>query len=383
MSRIQQNEKINYLGNVIAKQTDDKLQLYLGSPSIAMLSNGHYVVSHDFFGKDSSEHEQGQTHIYLSKDKGTTWQLQAKIVGAFWSSLFLHQDKLYLLGTNKNLGSVVIRKSLDGGKTWTKPTDRNNGLLLNGEYHCAPTPVLYHNGRIWRAIETANGPIREWGKRYGAMVIAALEDADLLKADSWTSSNFLLYNTAYLNGNFNGWLEGNIVLAPGGGLQNVLRVDDKSSLEEKVAVLDVSDEGRRIEFDAENGFRSFPGGSKKFTIRFDPLSSQYWSLANIIPDEIKDRHQGENPSLLRNTLALISSTDLVEWETRKVVLQHPNTRCYGFQYADWIIDGQDIVFVSRTAIHERTDTDRKSGLSKLITFHKLMDFRNICVSLKL
>ena len=247
---------MNYLNHVIAKQPDDQLERYLGSPSIAMLPNGHYVVAHDFFGKDSSEHQQGQTHVYLSEDKGATWQLQAKINGAFWSSLFLHQDKLYLLGTDSNLGSVVIRRSVDGGKTWTNPSGPSNGLLLNGEFHGAPTPVLCHNGRIWRAIETASGPIKQWGKRYGAMVISAPQDADLLKADSWTSSNSLLYNASYLNGNFNGWLEGNIVLAPNGGLHNVLRVDDKSSLEEKVAVINISEDGRHIEFNAENGFNS-------------------------------------------------------------------------------------------------------------------------------
>jgi hypothetical protein len=44
---------------------------YLGSPSIAVLTNGYYVVSHDYFGPSAS---QQLTSIFSSSDQGHTWQ---------------------------------------------------------------------------------------------------------------------------------------------------------------------------------------------------------------------------------------------------------------------------------------------------------------------
>src|SRR5690606_35347442 len=124
-------------------------------------------------------------------------------------------------------------ESLDAGYTWSEPTNEEDGLLLKGEFHTAPVPMVVHNGRIWRAMETAHGPIREWGKRLGAMVMSAPVEADLLRADSWVCSTPLHYDSTYLEGHFNGWLEGNVVVSPEGQIWNVLRVDDKSTLVEK------------------------------------------------------------------------------------------------------------------------------------------------------
>src|SRR5690606_39387031 len=188
-------------GTVIAYQPAATGQ-YVGSPSIAILPNGDYVASHDYFGPGSSEFVQAKTRIYSSSDKGRVWRMLTEIEGAFWNNLFVHNDELYLLGPDRHHGTVLIRKSVDGGKTWTQPTGTENGLLLKGMYHCAPMPMLIHNGRIWRAMETAHGPILQWGKRYVAMMMSAPVDADLLIACSWTTSNSLLYDSIYLDGNF-------------------------------------------------------------------------------------------------------------------------------------------------------------------------------------
>lgn len=362
-------------GTVIAHQPAST-QRYIGSPSIVILHNGHYVASHDSFGPASSEWVQGQTRIYTSADSGQTWKLLSAIEGAFWSNLFVHGDALYLMGPDRNLGTVLIRKSLDAGNTWTTPTNEQNGLLLKGEYHCAPVPMVVHGGRIWRAMETAHGPIREWGKRLGAMVMSAPVDADLLRADSWVCTPPLYYDSTYLQGHFNGWLEGNAVIGPDGEMLNILRVDDKSTLAEKVAMVEISADGTQASFDPEAGFVPFPGGSKKFTIRYDAVSQRYWALTNLIPDRLKASYLGKNASLIRNTLALVSSVDLKTWHINQELLHHHDESRYGFQYVDWQFDGDDIIFVSRTAYDDGLDAPSRAHDANYLTFHRLEVFRS-------
>ncbi len=260
-------------GTVVAYSPASSGQ-YIGSPSMAVLPNGNYVASHDFFGPKSTEHTSAVSRIYRSSDKGKTWRQISEIDGQFWSKLLVHQGTLFLFGTNRHHGNTIIRKSTDGGSTWTNPTDAENGLLKAGEYHCAPVPFLEHDGRLWRAMEDAAGPPKGWGKRYSAFMMSIPLDADPMIASNWTSSNIMRFDSTYLDGHFGGWLEGNAVLGPEGTVWDVLRVDDRSTLEEKAAFIKISTDGKTATFDRTADFRPFPGGSKKFTIRYDPKSKQ-------------------------------------------------------------------------------------------------------------
>lgn len=360
-------------GIIVAKKPADKQ--YIGSPSLAILPNGNYIASHDFFGDDSNEWTQGITNIYRSTDKGITWHLLTEISGAFWSNLFFHQEVLYLLGTAKHFGNVVIRKSIDGGLNWTEPKDQHNGLLLAGKFHTSAVPTVIHNNRIWRTMETTFDADTVIGKRFGAMMLSAPLDADLLEANNWLASNPLPFNNTYLNGNFNGWLEGNAIINPIGLVCNILRVEDKTTLAEKIALITISDDGKKSCFNSETDFIDFPGGSKKFTIKYDDIAKCYWTLSNIIPTDPKEKYARKNPSLIRNTLALMSSTNLRDWQIKKVVLQYDDELNHAFQYADWLIEGNDLVFLARTAWYEDDSVEDRSRQSNYLTFHRLKDFR--------
>lgn len=344
---------------------------YVGSPSIAILPDGSYVASHDEFGPQSSEFRSAQTYIFRSVDRGQTWKRIAQIDGQFWSNLFVHNGKLHLMGTNKHHGNLIIRRSEDGGFTWTVPYLSTNGLLLEGEYHTAPMPMIVLQGRIWRAVEYATAPTSEWGKRYSAMVISAPADADLLDASNWTRTNVLRYDSTYLEGKFRAWLEGNVVVNPQGTLLDILRVDVPAGTEEYVAVAKVSADGKSISFDPATGFIPFPGGSKKFTIRYDPQSKRYWTLSNVVPPQFRNR----NPAGVRNHLALCSSADLKNWTVRQTILSHPDVEKHGFQYVDWLFDGNDIVFVSRTAYDDASGGANNNHDANYLTFHRISDFR--------
>ncbi len=370
-------QKFSHVPGTVVCYQPASTQKYIGSPSLVILPNGDYVASHDFFGPQSSEWQQAVTTIYRSKDKGKSWKKISTISGAFWNSLFVHKGDLYLLGPDRHHGTVLIRKSTDGGKTWTHPTNRENGVILTGEFHCAPMPVVEYNGRLWRPMETAHGPILQWGKRYGAMVMSASVDADLMDMKSWQTSNSLPYDSTYLNGKFGGWLEGNFVVDKSGEMWNILRVDDKSTHVEKAAMVKISKDGKKLSFDPKTGFIPFDGGSKKFVIKYDATSDYYYTLANVIQDKYSKQYSTRSPSGFRNVLMLRKSRDLKTWEDIKVILEHEDVLKHGFQYVDWLFEGNNIIVLCRTAYNDGKEDARNNHDANFLTFHRIEDFREL------
>ena len=358
-------------GTVIEKSSNGRI--YLGAPSILVLPNGEYLSSHHLTGPDAPHATGGIKRIHVSADKGKTWSFRSELKGQFWSSLFLHKGIVYLIGTRGGVSDIVIRRSTDGGRTWTEPSDEKNGLLLRKEggmgYHCAPVPVVFHKGRIWRAFEyTAD---KGWG-HFDALMLSIDVHDDLLDASKWTASNRLPFNAGQ-HPDYTSWLEGNAVVSPDGGMIDMLRVHHKG--DDIAAMVRVSEDGKELSFDPATGFVNMPGACKKFTIHFDRKSKRYWSLTNYVPSAEKEkasrlRHPLERA---RNSLVLISSQDLISWDKHHRIIYSPEILKHGFQYADWKIDGKDIVAGVRTSFGQNTNPHDANH----ITFHRVKDFRKL------
>lgn len=368
------NDSFPEVPGVVVSYSPDSSGRYIGSPSIAVLPNGHYIASHDYFGPNSQETTLGITKVFRSVDGGKQWSSVSEINGQFWSQLFVHRDTLYLIGTEKVNGDIVIRRSADEGVSWTSPTTQLNGrLTTGGRFHGAPTPVISHQGRLWKGMEDVLGGGSVWGQGFRAFVMSVADSVDLLKASNWTFSNRMGFNPSYLNGDFGGWLEGNAVVAPGGGVVNLLRTHYGVNGDELLSVMKLNAGGTTATFDPDSGFVDFPGGCKKFAVRRDPYDLSYWSLTNYVPDRFK----GNNPERTRNTVALLRSTDLVNWEVRAIVLHHPDISKHGFQYLDFQFVGTDIVCVSRTAYDDYAGGADSQHNANFLTFHRIRDFRNV------
>lgn len=347
---------------------------YLGSPSLVLLPGGEYLVSHDFFGPGSTA---DVVEVHASGDRGVTWEKRSRIRGGFWSNLFVHRGSVYLLGTSRQDGQVVIRRSGDAGRSWTEPADGGSGLLLGDvKYHGAPMPVVEHRGRLWRAFEDIMGPGR-WGSYFNSFVISAPVDADLLVATNWVTTRRLGRDPGWLGGKFGGWLEGNVVVTPEGGLVNLLRADVREA-RERAAMIRIGPEPTEAAFDPEGGFVEFPGGCKKFTVRRDEREGVYWALSNFVPES----QRGGNVERTRNTLALSLSSDLRTWEVRAILLHHPDAVTHGFQYPDWQFDGDDLVAAVRTAFDDEVGGAHNCHDANFVTFHRWRSFRTLRSSLE-
>src|SRR5262249_635473 len=122
------------------------------------------------------------------------------------------------------------------------------------------------------------------------------------------------------------------------------------------------------------GFLTLPGGSKKFTIRHDPVSQLYWTLSNPVRGVSLSKR---NSGTVRNTLALMSSADLRTWRLRSVILYHPDVEKHGFQYADWLFDGDDLLVASRTAFDDGLGGAHRQHDANYLTFHRVKQFRTL------
>lgn len=355
---------------IVVNHIPASTKTFIGSPGICILPNGDYLASHDHFGPGSTEHQQALTAVFRSTDRGKTWKKISEIHGQFWSNLFVHNDLLYIMGTYKHHGNFIIRRSTDGGMTWSEPSDSKNGLILEGEYHTAPMPVIVHNGRLWRAIENARSTTTAWGIRYSAMVISAAIDDDLLDAASWRATESLPHDSAYLGSKFGGWLEGNAVVTPEGKLVDMLRVATSEKGRDIAAIVEISDDGLHASFDPSAGFFDFAGGARKFSVRYDTKNKRYWTISNMITEEFYDLPAGS----VRNTLVLKSSADLRTWSIHKILLRHPDVKKHGFQYVDWLFDGKDIIFLSRTAFDDEYGGANNYHDANYLTFHRIRKY---------
>ena len=327
---------------------------YIGSPSIAILPNGDYVASHDFFGPAAGHTTSAESGVFSSTDRGGTWRKIADIAPLFWGKLFVHRDALYILGTRHEYGDVLIRRSGDGGKTWTEPSGSTSGVLRRGPYQFAPCQKLLTMAAF--GARWSFSPAARRGN-LAALVMSGPADSDLLNADRCNFSEPLPKQAGF------SWLEGAVLLAPDGKVVNVLRTNGNG--DNRAAIVHVSDDGRTLSYNPAEDFVNMPGGGVKFTIRHNQTTSRYWSIVS----------KQTNPEAYRNNFMLTSSVDLREWRVESPLLYHTDVERHAWQYTDWQFVGDDIIFVSRTAYDDGLGGASNAHDANYLTFHRITDFR--------
>ncbi len=343
-------------------------EVYIASPSIAIMPNGYYVAAHDFFDSGTN---YDTTKIFLSIDHGTTWSHQATIVGQFWSTVFEHEGVLYIFGPQRQGGNLIIRKSTDYGCTWTEPTNSTTGLIREGSYGGTPNAPAVHNGRIWIA-------------QSGTKVASAAVASNLLDASSWTLTGGISedHGRDHFGDLWQGWSEAQVVASPRTGVVLMPKIRALPH----TALLRADETTGEVRFDgsASNAFPSLPGGEKKFGACYDPVSGRFFVLSNpVLPVEADHPGLADKPEMIRNTAGVLSSKDLVNWNVEKIFLYSPNlddgTFGEGFQYFNFAIDGDDLAVAARTAIDvgEGENKPPRGHDTNLMTFHRIEEFRDL------
>ena len=343
---------------------------YLCSPSLVRHPDGFLLASMDVF---AGNHPQNLTLIFRSDDEGKTWHYVSELMPCFWGKMFIFANELYMLSCSTEYGDLLIGKSTDGGKTFSTPVcllRGSNGKNGNNGVHKNPQNVFIHSGRIWNTLEWGN-----WDNPsfyHAAMVMSCDINDDLMKPENWSFSEPLTYKSAWPGTVQNGWaagtIEGTLSLSPKGELLNIMRYNIMEGdppyglvLAYKVNTLDPD---APLEYSHSI---KMPCNNAKFMIKYDEKSKKYYSIVSRI--DCEERAFG------RNLLSLMCSQNLENWDVVCDLIDKRNEdiKKVGFQYVDFEIEGDDIIFLCRTSINNAHDYHD----ANYSTFHRIENFRKL------
>jgi hypothetical protein len=321
----------------------------LANPNLIVMSNGDYLA-----GISGAQTPNGGASLWKSSDKGNTWRLVHDGFDVNRYSLFELDDSIYLLGMNTSgPGETRIYRSSDGGATWT------TNVFAGYGGQDAPSQVDIANGRIWKSAYSGRGP----------GFFSAPIDADLMKESSWTLSiarygEFTLANGQKMRpGNELSLIKSKTGVLYSLGRDSVYRPEDGWKPGVTTIQPDLTDLTKTT-WDPEYAGPRLPGNENgKCTARYDPVSGQYWALTS---------------GTFRRRLNLYSASDvdgrIGDFQFKATILRG-NSFNEGFNYPFMQFDGDDLIFVSRTAWETHRGTADRWHNGNLFTFHRVTDFR--------
>ena len=337
---------------------------YLCSPSLVRHPDGYLLASMDVF---AGEHPQNLSLIFRSDDDGETWHYVSELMPCFWGQLVIHKGELYMISCSTEYGDLQIGKSTDGGKTFTPPVvllRGSNAKNGNAGVHKNPQNIVYRDGRLYTSVEWGTWKNKDYC--HAAMVMSCDADADLMVSENWhfTEPKRFEAFTPELEGmpSATMTIEGTVVEAPDGKLLNVMRFGRYNTA--LVYEINTEDPDAPLTF---SHLMEFPANYSKFMIRFDEVSKYYYCVGTRVYDKEKVK--------ARNLLSLLRSPDLEKWEVVTDILdsRDKSENEVGYQYPDFMIEGDDIKFLCRTAwggAHNYHDANYS-------TFHVIKNFRDL------
>jgi len=337
---------------------------YLCSPSLVRHPDGYLLAAMDLFEGQSP---QNLTLIFRSDDDGETWHYVSELMPSFWPKLFIHKGELYVLSCSTEYGDLLIGKSTDGGKTFGAPVVLLRGANGKGGHtgvHKNPQNIFIHNGRLYNTLEWGSWANKEYC--HAAMVMSCDENADLLNPENWHFTPPVKFDhfapeVADLP-LCTMTIEGTLALSPEGKLLNIMRFGKYGKV--LAYEVDVQDPDAPLRY---SHLIDFPANYSKFMIKFDAASGYYYSVATRV-------YSPDLPGA-RNLLSLMKSRDLKCWEVVCDLMdhRHEDPKDVGFQYVDFEFEGNDILYLCRTALNQAHNFHD----SNYSVFHRIKDFRNL------
>jgi len=328
---------------------------FISDPAIAVLANGDYLALHAYAGRKTSDYNKNNTEVFISTDKGQNWSHITTLNNIFTASIFQKSNgDVYLFGVTESGGKEIVCKSTDGGYNWTY------GSPFSYQCHFTPARPFIHNGRIFDGANTR--------------AMSADENSDWMLEASWTvGQGYPAPKSSWLTGTAE-IQEGQVVPLPGKGIFLLPKVKDYSY----TPIARCGESGSSWAcFDPAHNYVPLPGGDKKFGAAYDPTSGKAFIVSNPV---LPAYPNSEPPNMVRNTGAILSSRDMLNWKVEKLYVFSSNWDVDGFAYANLDFDGNDMVVATRTAFPLNgggSGDPRRGHDSNCLGFFSVSGFRNL------
>ena len=340
----------------------------LCTPCIVRLPSGTLMASMDVF---ASRAPQNLELIFRSRDDGATWEYVTDLFPCTWGLLFVHRGRLYIMATSTEHGDLMISASPDEGETWTDPVRifLGSGSALAAGWQHQAMPIIEHNGKLLTSLDYG-GWVPLGG--YGIHTLSIDADADLLTAENWNVSEGTFFDPQWHGapkGGKPGLLEGSLFVAPDGSIKNLLRMQIGACAPSHglACILSVNMDDLDAAPQFEQIIEMPTGSNSKSYVQYDPVSKKYWAIGNLIT----------NPATpaMRTVVGLCVSDDGLSWRTAWVLFDYSalNPAEVGMQYPTFIIDGDNILWLSRTAFNQAGNFHD----ANCQTFHVIENFRDL------
>lgn len=370
----------------IALQVPDPHAYFFHDPGMTRTPAGTLIVAGpEWYRPTNAERyveADRKLRIARSTDGGATWT-ETTPLPFQEGTPFVLDGRLYMFVQKRSHIDFTLVESTDDGVTWSDPV-----TVLEGTMWSISLPRVVHDDYVYWAVDT---DIDE--QHYQGKAMARLDrGGSVMDPASWSLSNIVhepelpgsLTRTLHPNTGWRqplSWLEPNTVEV-GGKIRVFTRcVIDSQCTPNIAAVLDYDPERHELSF---TQFAGWPGGQLKFYILDDRPSGLYWMLSNLstnsqnlIPwdPEARKRTSGWL-SDERRWLFLHYSLDCLNWFPAGCAARWPDDFTKSFMYPSAVVDGNDIVFLSRTS---RDSRDRHDA--DLCTVHRIRDFRSLAMDL--
>ena len=360
----------------------DNRELISDAPALVKLPDGTLLCGVELWSRDSIEgpdrlaeklYGENPCLIFSSVDGGATWREVSRIPFATGKFL-LHHGAVYFVGSGVQWRGLFITCSRDGGKTWTDAV-----RLREGKVYAASTGWVLRGDRLYWAADDMNPSVKD----RAVFAFSCDLSGDPLDPAAWSFSNDERHPglpQSLGRGSHNGgtWLEPNVVDVDG-ELLVIARVrtsqgEVDGNVPNVAAICDLKSTGRGNLTLAFSHYYAFPGAQNQFHIVRDERGGLFWMTSNQVTGKAKDCYRGWGKE--RRFLMLHYSRDAQNWFPAGVLAMWPG-ETQAFNYCTPVIDGRDLLFVSRTAqeANNQHDNDR-------VTFHRHRNFRSTAVDLQ-
>ncbi len=314
--------------------------------------------------------------IKASDDNGKTWyKAKEKAVPTL-----SYKDRLYRFICVKR-GDFEVSASDDNGKTWSEKQ-----VVVAGRFSPNSSQYVIRDNTVYLGLGMQNkkGEWNNEGSR--SMAIAGDLTKDLCDPKAWRTSKPLTYpgTPDLLNRDLyddeDHHLEPNLVQYKDQlYVYWRVRIDDQGTAG-ITAICDLEDDGTVLDYKFGQ-FHPLPGAQNMFNIQNDPKTGLYWLFSNPVTHTqdpewnklIEENGWFKTPlgGHERRILTLHVSFDALNWLPAAYLVVMPHMH-QAANYVKPLIDGNDLIFASRTCINGPNSHDADTA-----TFHRVHDFRKL------